>query len=139
MEGNTSLSCQFVTIVQVYIYFSIPNKELFQIITHRCFTNLFLKKQPKNLNYIYIPVYVQSVTIRFPNLTCSCVEYSYNQKILHPKRNPNSFFFAQLLYPEYMKDCLFPSSLQQHILKLIISFLQSFIPQILKNASYFSL
>lgn len=58
MERNTSLSCQFVTIVQVYIYFSIPNKELFQIITSRCFMNLFLKKQPKTLNYIYIPVYV---------------------------------------------------------------------------------
>lgn len=45
MEGNTRLSCQFVTTQQAYIYCSTPKKERFQIITQKHFTNLFLKKK----------------------------------------------------------------------------------------------
>lgn len=41
MEGSTRLSYQFVITEQAHIYCSTPKKELFQIITQKCFTNLF--------------------------------------------------------------------------------------------------
>lgn len=116
MEGNTSLSCQFVITVQVYIYFPAPEKKLFQVITHRCFTNLFLKN-PKELNYIYILVYVYSTTIRFPNFQDVPALNVLTIRKFFTQSATQTAFFLQLLYPEYMKNCLFPSSLQQHILK----------------------
>lgn len=47
MEGNTRLSYQFAITEQAYIYCSTPKKELLQIITQKCFTNLFFLKTPK--------------------------------------------------------------------------------------------
>lgn len=97
MEGNPSLSCHFVITVQVYIYFPPPEKQLFQVITHRCFTNLFLKN-PKELNYISILVCVYSTTIRFPNFQhVPVLNVLTIRKFFTQSATQTAFFFAVIV------------------------------------------
>lgn len=89
-------------------------------------TNLFFKKIPQQGTKLYPYLCLGHDNESFAFLTVPVLNTLTIKKFL--KMQPKQHFFAHLLYPEYMKNYMFPSSLWQHILKLIISFVESFIP-----------